>query len=144
MITITPATNTHRQAIINLLTENKLPVEDLPSSLDNFVIALDDDAIIGAAGLEAYGTFGLLRSVVVAQAYRNKQVASQLLAAIEGEAKVHAMQGIFLLTETAPQYFTKKGFETITRDEVPDAVKVSSEFSHVCPVSAVVMKKSIA
>lgn len=144
MITITPATNTHRQAIINLLTENKLPVEDLPSSLDNFVIALDDGAIIGAAGLEAYGTFGLLRSVVVAQAYRNKQVAAQLLAAIEVEAKVHAMQGIFLLTETAPQYFTKKGFETITRDEVPDAVKASSEFSHVCPVSAVVMKKSIA
>jgi len=52
--------------------------------------------------------------------------------------------GIYLLTETAQGYFEKKGYAVINRGGVPLAVQQSSEFSHVCPVSAVVMRKEIA
>jgi amino-acid N-acetyltransferase len=48
-----------------------------------------------------------------------------------------------LLTETAPGYFETKGYQQITRADVPEEVQQSSEFSHVCPQSAIVMKKII-
>jgi amino-acid N-acetyltransferase len=47
------------------------------------------------------------------------------------------------LTETADKYFNKKGYRAIAREQVPEQIKASSEFNHVCPVSAVVMKKGI-
>jgi hypothetical protein len=40
---ITKAGDEQRQSIIALLQAEKLPVEDLPASLDNFFVALDDD-----------------------------------------------------------------------------------------------------
>ncbi|HWB28035.1 MAG TPA: arsenic resistance N-acetyltransferase ArsN2 [Chitinophagaceae bacterium] len=143
-ITISPANDKYRQEIIALLDAENLPVADLPSILDNFVIADDGGAIIGVAGLEVYNNYGLLRSLVVSKLYRSNNIAGQLVKAIEDKAEVLGLTAIYLLTETAPGYFTRKGYETITREQVPEAVKASSEFSHVCPVSAIVMKKTLA
>ena len=50
---------------------------------------------------------------------------------------------MYMFTETAPQYFERKGYEKISRDSVPKSIHASSEFSSVCPVSAIVMKKSL-
>jgi len=142
-ITISHAGNTSKPAIIDLLVAEKLPVQDLPVTLDNFVIATGNNAIIGTAGLEVYGSYGLLRSVVVNSNYRNNNIAAMLIKAIEENAANKGLAEIYLLTETAQQYFEKKGYAVTGREEVPEAVKQSSEFSHVCPVSAVVMKKKI-
>jgi amino-acid N-acetyltransferase len=62
---------------------------------------------------------------------------------LEEQASSTGITTMYLLTETADKYFSKKGYSTITRGEVPDELKGSSEFSHVCPVSAVVMKKEL-
>jgi len=132
-----------RSAVTNLLASLKLPVEDLPSVLDNFVVATGNDAIIGVAGLELYGDYGLLRSVAVDEAWRNKNIAAALVSAIEDTARQKGLKAIILLTETADAYFAKKGYSKINRDDVPVAVKASSEFSHVCPVSAAVMQKQL-
>jgi len=51
---------------------------------------------------------------------------------------------LFLLTETAPEYFKNKGFAQAGRKLVATEVQDSSECSHVCPWSAIVMKKSIS
>jgi len=138
---IEKANDRQRQAIIALLQSEKLPVEDLPSSMDNFFVAFDNAHIIGAIGLEKYNNYGLLRSAVVSKAYRNKNIASQLVKELENYATELGIDCIFLLTETAPGYFERKGYQRIPREEVPEALHVSSEFSHVCPVSAIVMKK---
>lgn len=140
---ITKATNTQREAIIELLQTEKLPVDDLPASLDHFFVAMDDHQLIGAIGLERYGACGLLRSLAVDQGHRNKNMASQLLQELEKYAIATGMTCLYLLTETASGYFERKGYQTIRRDEVPKEVQASSEFSHVCPVSAIVMKKPL-
>jgi len=133
-----------REDIVAILSAEKLPVDDLPEKLDTFLVARDNGQLVGVIGLEVYGTYGLLRSLAVLPGYRNKGIAGKLINRLESVAKLNDLKEIYLLTETAPEYFTGKAFQKITRDEVPDEVKQSSEFSHVCPVSAVVMKKSIS
>jgi len=142
--TITKANNGQRQSIVSLLQSEKLPVEDLPVSLDNFFVALDDNKIIGAIGLEQYNNCGLLRSMVVDKEHRNKNVASQLVLQLEQYAITKGIDGMYLLTETAPEFFKRKGYAQISRDETPEPIQASSEFSHVCPVSAIVMKKLLS
>lgn len=139
--TITKATESQRESIISLLQTEKLPVDDLPASLNNFLVAMDNNTVVGAIGLELYGDCGLLRSMVVAKDHRNKNIASQLVQRLEDYATTVGIECVYLLTETAPQYFERKGYQRITRDEVPKELQASSEFSHVCPVSAIVMKK---
>ena len=133
----------NRQSIVTLLQSEKLPVEDLPADLDNFFIALDYNNVVGAVGLEKYNNCGLLRSLVVNKDYRNEKIAGKLVTQLEERAKDLDVDCIYLLTETAPGYFTKKGYEKIKRGEVPADLQCSSEFSHVCPRSAIVMKKYI-
>ncbi len=132
-----------RDTVITLLQAEKLPVEDLPTTLENFVIAKQGDRMIGTIGLEIYGNYALLRSLVVDKKFRNQGIADQLLLDIESKARERNLQQIYLLTETAPIYFEKKGYQRISREEVPLEVQKSSEFSHVCPQSAVVMTKKL-
>lgn len=140
-IKILKAPDEQRQAVIALLQSGQLPVEDLPASFSNFFMAVDGDTIVGVIGLEQYEQYGLLRSMIVNKAYRNRNIASQLVQALEKHAAALEINVIYLLTETAPLYFERKGYQRIAREEVPEAIKASSEFSHVCPVSAIVMKK---
>jgi amino-acid N-acetyltransferase len=135
--------NNQREDIAAILSAEKLPVDDLPETLDNFLVATETGKLIGVAGLEIYGAYGLLRSLAVLPGYRNKGIAGKLLARLESLAASRGLKELYLLTETAPGYFAAKAFQNITRNEVPEEVKQSSEFSHVCPVSAIVMKKSI-
>jgi amino-acid N-acetyltransferase len=141
---ISPADDEARDGIVTLLQDEKLPVADLPPRLNNFFVAVDDKKIIGAAGIEVYDKYGLLRSVVVDKNYRNKNIAAMLTNQIEQMMAARGINAIYLFTETAQGYFSKKGYETVSREDVPEAIKQSSEFSHVCPVSAVVMKKAVA
>lgn len=140
-ITIMEAGARHRESIIRLLQAEKLPVDDLPPDLPHFYIAIIQDQVIGAVGLERYGNSGLLRSLVVDARYRNLGIADTLLHELQQRARQLGIDSIYLLTETAPGYFSRKGFSTVSREEVPESLKASSEFSHVCPVSAAVMKK---
>jgi len=140
---ILPADRIERVQVTRLLMEEKLAVEDLPSSLSNFVVSGDNGEITGIAGFEVYSPYGLLRSVAVKPSHRNKNIAGALVHSIEAAAKAKGLTEMYLLTETASGYFAKKGYGAVSREEVPEAIKQSSEFSHVCPVSAVVMKKAL-
>ena len=142
-IFITKASDNQRALVIALLLSEKLPVEDLPTSLDHFFVARNEDKVIGAIGLEQYGNYALLRSMVVHKEHRNKHIASMLVEQLEYYGKTLGISDMYLLTETAPVYFQQKGYQKINREEVPAALQASSEFSHVCPVSAIVMKKEL-
>lgn len=141
---ITVATENLRPGIRSLLTENHLPAVDLPENLDTFYVSLSDkENIAGVIGMEVFGTVALLRSMVVDSTFRNKNIASNLVSTLESEAMAKGIEEIYLLTETAEKYFSKKGYTVIQRKEVPASVQSSSEFIHTCPTSATVMKKKI-
>ena len=133
--------NNYKANVVALLATEKLPVADLPEHLDNFLVALEHGELIGVAGIEIFGQSALLRSVAVQPSDRNKGVAEKLLHRIEDLARSKGIKAIYLLTETASGYFIKKNYQQITRNKVPDDVLGSTEFSLVCPQSAIVMKK---
>jgi amino-acid N-acetyltransferase len=143
-VKIIKAGNDQRQAIIDLLQSEQLPVEDLLIPLDDFFVAIENNIVIGAIGLEQYKHYGLLRSMVVDTSHRNKNIASQLILQLESYAITAGINYMYLLTETAQQYFERKGYQKIAREEVPEVLQASSEFSHVCPASAIIMKKKIS
>jgi amino-acid N-acetyltransferase len=142
-IMISPVNLTYRDSIISLLQSEKLPVEDLPPSLPHFFMATDKEKVVGAVGLEIYEHYGLLRSLVVQKEYRGKRIADALVRKLENLGRNLGLSSIYLLTETAQDYFSNKGYETIQRNDAPASLQQSSEFSHMCPVSAILMQKKI-
>jgi amino-acid N-acetyltransferase len=127
------------EAFKTLLKSSNLPHEDLDYKKDLLVGYYENDTLVGTGGLEIYGAYALLRSLSVRMGLRGKSVGSTIAEFLLDQAKKRGLKAIYLLTETAPGFFLKKGFTTIQRDEVPAEVKTSSEFSHVCPASASVM-----
>ncbi len=139
----TEQADNYRESIIALLTTENLPTADLPETLETFMVTKQDNEVTGVVGLEIYGDFALLRSLAVNKGYRNQGLANSLLGQIEALALSKKLKAIYLLTETAPDYFSRKGYDKITRADVPADVQQSTEFSHVCPQSAIVMRKAL-
>jgi amino-acid N-acetyltransferase len=133
----------YRKSIIAMLIAEKLPVNDLSPGLENFFVALHDGKVTGVTGLEIYGDYGLLRSLVVLPGFRDQGVGDNLVRQIENLAVSKSLNAIYLLTQTAPEYFRRKGYTQITRADVPPEVQQSSEFSYACPQSAIVMMKTL-
>jgi amino-acid N-acetyltransferase len=140
---IVHATEQSRDEMAALLQSQNLPAEDLPKTLSDFYTAIDEEKVIALIGMERYHNYGLLRSMVVHPAYRNRGIADALVKLLEETANATGITAMYLLTETADKYFDRKGYATVTRSEVPAELMQSSEFSHVCPVSATVMKKDL-
>jgi len=142
-ISIQSATPSDYQAVCELLSKHKLPIEDINKELTHFFIVKQHGLPVGVIGMEQYGEFGLLRSMATDPAYRNNGIASSLVAALFNYGKNLGLKEMYLLTEAAENYFAKRGFQKINREETPAAIKQSAEFSHLCPSTAVVMKKEI-
>ncbi len=126
-------------AITDLLATAGLPLQGVAEWLSRFVVAEHDGTIAGVAGLEVYGTDGLLRSVAVAEAWRGRGLGGALTAEALASARADGLRAVYLLTETAEHYFPRLGFRRIERGEVPDPVTQSVEFRELCPVSSIVM-----
>ena len=74
---------------------------------------------------------------------RREKIGRAIYQHIEDLSQLMEMQNLYLLTETASEYFKKLGFVEITRDEAPDEIKNTKQFSSLCPASAIVMRKTI-
>lgn len=123
------------------LRANKLPSSDLKLEGSIFIGYHDANGnLIGSGGLEQYGHAGLLRSVAVDEKLRGKALGNEIVEEIIDQAKQKKIKELYLLTETAHNYFLKKGFQDVPRENVPGIIKQTSEFSLICPASAVVMK----
>ncbi len=123
-----------------LLTSVKLPLEGVQTHFQHFIGAFDGASLIGTAGLEIYGDKGLLRSLAVRADNQGQGRGLQLYEAIVAEARQKKLSEIYLLTETAENFFARQGFIRIPRESADAAVQQSVEFQSVCPASAACMK----
>lgn len=130
--------------IRTLLAANALPDEGLELLQGDFVVAEDGLDVIGVAGVEDCGLYGLLRSVAVDSKWRSHGVARRLVDRLIEDARRAGKSELYLLTTTAEGYFPNFGFEATTRDAVPDPIRATEEFTTVCPASATVMKLTLA
>lgn len=131
-------------AVRDLLLASELPVDDLgPERLAGFLIAEDDNAIVGLIGLEVLGTVGLLRSLVVEKTARRSGLGGQLVGALESAAQTAGIVELWLLTIDAERFFLRHNFEIVDRAEAPDEIRNSEEFSSLCPGTAYLMRKGL-
>ena len=146
---IRPAHAGDLEAVEALLHDERLPTDGVREQFGSFLVAEGTysprvpAAPIAAIGLEQYGTSALLRSAVVDSAWRGRGVGRALVDAAIDAARARGVTALYLLTTTAEDFFSARGFRTITRDDVPDPVKQSVEFVSACPASATVMMRRI-
>ncbi|HEV8673989.1 MAG TPA: arsenic resistance N-acetyltransferase ArsN2 [Methylomirabilota bacterium] len=131
------------ETVLALLTEASLPREGVAEHFRDFLVAREGGQVTGAVGMERYGESVLLRSLVVAPARRGEGLGRALAERLLDQARRRGGRQIFLLTETAPNFFARLGFRRIARDEADAAVQVSPEFRTCCPQSAVCMRREI-
>lgn len=133
-----------RQQVVDLLAEAGLPTSDLSDdSLQHFLGCGAPDDLRGIVGLEILAPYGLLRSLVVAPAARNAGCAKALVRSLEEYASRQGIEWLYLLTETAEDFFLALGYAAVDRKLVPDPVRETEEFSSLCPGSATVMRKPL-
>ncbi len=141
------AQKTDYDGLVNLLKETELPPDGIEPHLENFLVIKNpetvagQDFLIGSVGLEIYGKSALLRSLAVHPDYQGTGLGTYLVNNIIEFAKGKTITRLFLLTDTAEEYFKKKGFVIVAREEVPGDVKQSIEFTTLCTSSPSMMRE---
>lgn len=144
MLDIRPAEPEDLGAIKVLLAVCLLPSQDVNDSAIDFFVAESERGIIGVCGIERCGKdHALLRSLGVMPGYRKQQIGRRLVQRAQSHAEVLGIGNLFLLTETAADYFRQGGFTPIDRSAAPSDLKSSRLFSKLCPSTAVLMKRAI-
>jgi amino-acid N-acetyltransferase len=124
-----------------LLAGSDLPIDDLDDAAITLIGAFDGSTMIGIVGLQVCGSLGLLRSLAVSPAHRERGLGAVLCARVFALAAERSLASLWLLTTSARDFFTRHAFEVVARDEVPEAIRATTQFSSLCPSSAHVMRR---
>lgn len=132
-----------RAPVVQLLAEARLPIDDIGDDLEHFFAARTGTCLDGVVGIEIYDGLALVRSLAVTPSKRGSGIGSELLACAERFSSEKGVRSLFLLTTTAKRYFEQRGYVELPRDAAPASIKATTEFSKLCPASAVLMTKVI-
>ncbi len=131
------------QEIQRLLKSVDLPYTDIESHIDHFLCVEDENKLIGVVGLEVYEDIALLRSLAVDEKYRKRGLGKILIDEILHYAEDRQIKQVYLLTTAAEAFFTKFGFTLVERNDAPNVIRATHEFTSLCPESAVLMSRSM-
>lgn len=127
-----------------LLERCGLPVADLAASTSLQCYGYRrDDRLLGVVALESYGAVALLRSLAVAPEARGSGLGQALVGFAERAAAARHIGQLYLLTNTAVPFFAKLGYQATARETAPAAIRMSAQFSGLCPASASFMSKRL-
>jgi amino-acid N-acetyltransferase len=143
-IAIAPVAAGQFPQVLDLLARCGLPIIGLEEHQATTLVALHHGLVVGSGALELYGAAALLRSAAVDPDRRNQGIGRLLTEHLFALAYAHGVQRLYLLTETAADYFARRGFQPIPRSEVEAAVQQSVEFTFACPQSAQAMRFELA
>ena len=143
LITLLKAVLADRASVIELLQSLGLPTEDLPQSLDHFIIAQERGKVVGSVGLEIYGKYALLRSLAVDSSMQGNGLGKLLYKEALSLARANSVSDLYLITTTAAIFFERQGFQRVDRAKVPAAISQTAQFHSLCPSSATVMHHMI-
>lgn len=139
-VTVTPAVPSDLPAVLTLLRTVGLPTEGVEEHIGTFVVARDGTRIVACGGAEAHAFVALIRSVAVSPEYQRHGLGRRIVRELLDRLASHGLREFYLLTTTAEEFFKKRGFREIDRDEVHPQLLGSSEFQGACPDSATCMR----
>jgi len=126
-----------RAEIEPLLRGANLPLDGLADA--SFVVARRGGELVGAAGLERWGSHGLLRSVAVAPTSRKQHLGEALVADRLAWAASQKLSDVALLTLEAADYFERLGFHRVAREALPAELSRSTQLQLPACSTAVAM-----
>jgi amino-acid N-acetyltransferase len=127
----------------DLLAAAGLPLEGAAAALATGVVAREGRRVVGCAAIERHGEHGLLRSVAVAADRRGTGIGRAIVAAAEDLARSEGLADLYLLTETAAEWFPTLGYQAVERSVAGQAVGASIEFTTVCRDTGIAMRRSL-
>jgi N-acetylglutamate synthase-like GNAT family acetyltransferase len=108
--------------------------DGLTAETINYFLLLEniDGTIRGSLGIEAFGEFGLLRSLVVTPGQADKEIFV-LFDQMVQLAKEKGMKNLFLATNksVALPFFELMGFQRVEREELPSEFNQSEHIQHL-------------
>ncbi len=143
-LTIAPLGQSDECLLAGLLLANELVTEDLVG--DNkqfFTFHTAEGKRVGIGGLELYGEDALIRSIVTLDSFRGAGCGGEIIRLLGDVACRQGACNLYLLTTTAAPFFLKHGFEEVERQDVPESIRGTEEFSRLCPHDAVAMVRRI-
>lgn len=135
----TPPTET----IQALLAASALPIDDLADPAVELWAAIEGDQLLGTVGIQWLDGSALLRSLAVAVDARARGLGATLCDAVIHAARSQGRTELWLLTTSARDYFSRRGFEVVARDQAPAALRQTAQFASLCPASATIMRRAL-
>ena len=132
-------------ALVAALAAGDLPVDDLAApGRTFFAYRTLGGTLVGYGGFELFGPEVLLRSVVVLPTLRGRGIGRNLVPLLMRRAFDRGARRAWLLTTSAAPYFEKIGFARSRREVAPPDIATTSQFTTLCPASAVLLSRSIS
>lgn len=127
-----------------LLEQCGLPVADLfEEKAMAFFGCREGGNLVAVVGMETGIDAILLRSLAVATAHRGDGLARRLVAFVEHLAGARGKETLFLLTDSAADFFRALGYTDVPREHAPDWIRAGAQFSELCPDDAAFLSKSL-
>ena len=98
---------------------------------------------VGYFGFEQFGENALFRSMLVQPDARKRGYGTLIWNEAKKTLKEQGVSNVYLLTNTAADFFEKLGFAIIERNSVPESIANTTEFRDFCPDSSTCMKINI-
>lgn len=134
-----PAVRDDLPEIIQLLDDRGLTTRGVAENISRFWTAKQQH-VLGIIGSEQSGEAALLRSLAVKAGAAKRGIAQALINHTLHQLRQEGVADVYLLTNTAAEYFTRLGFTQVVREEVPSELLHVSCLASTCPASSVVMK----
>jgi UDP-N-acetylmuramate: L-alanyl-gamma-D-glutamyl-meso-diaminopimelate ligase len=127
---ITPATRHEMAQIRSQLRDVGLDADDLDEGhAGDFLSLTNETGFVGTVGLEVYGEDAILRSLAVKKQARGHGYGWMLADTAISQARLRGVRRIYLLTETASDFFAAKlGFRVVVPSTISRAVASSTTF----------------
>lgn len=125
-----------------LLGQCSLPYSDLQQNENIILFGIHEgEELIACVGLEVYEDKALLRSLAVDSEHRKEGIGRKLTEHIENYCQQENITEVYLLTQTAENYFKRIGYTPQERENVPSSIQGTTQYSGLCPSSSTVMRK---
>lgn len=139
MLDIRPAGPEDLGAIKVLLAVCLLPSQEVDDANCAFFVAESERGIIGVCSIESCSGVALLRLLGVMPGYRKQQIGRRLVHRAMNHAEDQGLDHLYLLTETAKNYFQSIGFTSQDKKSAPGGISRSPLFSQLNRTNAQLM-----
>ena len=127
---VVPARPEDLAGVRALLERTELQYPELDEHVGDLLVVRDPErAVVGCVAMELYDEAGLLRALATSPERRGEGLGWMLADAALGRARSRGCRRVYLVTESASDFFAEKfGFRAVQPSMVDAAVAESSQF----------------